>query len=496
MRRRIALIAGALALCMAAAGCSTSTQTEPNPAGAATAATSEPAETAATLATAEIAEVAAPEEEISWEEMDDAYLSGIHAEDYVELPEDYKHIKVVAEKPADPTKEEVADRIEVELKNHATAQEVDRKVKEGDTVSIDFAGSMDGIDPENLTGSYDLVIGSDTFIDGFEDGLIGAKKGETRELNLTFPENYREQTLAGKDVVFTVTVNKVSETVVPELKDDYVKSLNLTNDFGQAITEVEDYEDYIRSNLIEERESSYENTVLSAVISELISKSTFKQDPPENLLEKYNYLETRKLEYRALLNYMDLASYMKAVYGATDENYQEMIRDMAEYYTRQELVLQAIADKRDLNVSEEEMQKVIAEYVASDSSITSADELKRLVKEALRDDLMTQNVLDWLYDHCKVEEPAEEEENADTSEEASEGTTAEETAAADASSENASGDLTAAEASAETSGDEEKDSAQEEKDKEDKEDKDKEEKDKEEKDGDDKEEDTAARHDN
>ena len=445
--KMFALIAGAVILCLSAAGCG-SQSTAPAAAGntAATAATAEAAaETAMTAAT----EFAAEEEEVlSWEELDDAYLSGLTAKDYVELPEKYKHTTVEVRKPVDPTDDEVQERISLELKNRAYTEEVDRKVKEGDIVTIDFVGKVDGEEIEGGSGTYDLEIGSDTFIEGFEDGLIGAKKGETRDLELKFPENYGEQSLAGKDAVFTVTVNKIVKNVIPELNDDFVKGQNLTNSFGLAVSTVKDYEDYIRSNIIEERESSYENSVLSAIITKLIEGSTFKQEFPENLVEKYYNLESRRLQYQALMRYMDLPSYMAAVYGASEDNYEEMIREMARYYARQELILQAIADERELNPSEAEVKKVISEYVASDSSVEKEEDVRRLIRESLRDDLMTKNVLDWLYDHCEVEEPSEDESpeadtaltssTAQTAEEAASGETAEAASTSEAADEDAS----------------------------------------------------------
>lgn len=445
--KMFALIAGAVILCLSAAGCG-SQSTAPAAAGntAATAATAEAAaETAMTAAT----EFAAEEEEVlSWEELDDAYLSGLTAKDYVELPEKYKHTTVEVRKPVDPTDDEVQERISLELKNRAYTEEVDRKVKEGDIVTIDFVGKVDGEEIEGGSGTYDLEIGSDTFIEGFEDGLIGAKKGETRDLELKFPENYGEQSLAGKDAVFTVTVNKIVKNVIPELNDDFVKGQNLTNSFGLAVSTVKDYEDYIRSNIIEERESAYENSVLSAIITKLIEGSTFKQEFPENLVEKYYNLESRRLQYQALMRYMDLPSYMAAVYGASEDNYEEMIREMGRDYARQELILQAIADERELNPSEEEVKKVISEYVASDSSVEKEEDVRRLIRESLRDDLMTKNVLDWLYDHCEVEEPSEDESpeadtaltssTAQTAEEAASGETAEAASTSEAADEDAS----------------------------------------------------------
>ena len=197
-KKGIAVVVSAMILCMAAAGCGAQSQGTGGD-GAASGATS-----AAALATT--AEAAA-EEDMSWQEFDDAYVTGVKAADYVELPEDYKHIEVEAARPEDPTDDDVEQAIQAELQNRATSEEVDRKVKEGDTVSIDYVGKMDGKEFDGGTGSYDLVIGSNSFVEGFEEGLIGAEKGQTLDIELTFPEDYHpEAGLNGKDVVFTVTV--------------------------------------------------------------------------------------------------------------------------------------------------------------------------------------------------------------------------------------------------------------------------------------------------
>ena len=421
-KKGIAVVVSAMILCMAAAGCGAQSQSAGGD-GAASGAT-----TAAALATT--AEAAA-EEDMSWQEFDDAYVTGVKAADYVELPEDYKHIEVEAARPEDPTDDDVEQTIEAELQNRATSEEVDRKVKEGDTVSIDYVGKMDGKEFDGGTGSYDLVIGSNSFVEGFEEGLIGAEKGQTLDIELTFPEDYHpEAGLNGKDVVFTVTVNNIKETKVPELNNDFVKSLNLTNSFGQAVTTVDDYRDYVRSNLIENLEQSYEDTVKSQIVSKLIDESTLKQDPPANMVEKYNYLLKRQLTYYALQSYTDLQTLMNAYYGATEDNYLDMIHDMAKNYAKQGLIFQAIADEHDLNPSEEEVTTAIAGYVADDVTVEKAEDLDRVIRESLRDDLMTDKVIDYLYDHCKVSEPSEEKEDEDAAGASTQAATAEEAAAA------------------------------------------------------------------
>ena len=397
----IALIAGAAALCMMTAGCgSQSTETT-----TASAAATEAAAAATTAAAA-----AAQEEEQAWKKDDTSYLSGITASDYVELPDDYKHQSVEVAKPDDPTDEEVEQRIQAVLQSNGALEEVDRKVEEGDTVNIDYVGKIDGEEFAGGSGSYDLLIGSGAFIEGFEDGLIGAKKGETLDLNLKFPDDYPAEDVAGKDVVFTVTVNKISEYA---LSDDFVKSLNLTNDFGQAVTDVDTFREYIRSNMIEENEGTYTWLIKHEIDNNLLETVTFKQDIPASMLESYYFQYQNYRSNAASSNYMDLATFMQKQYGATADNYDTMIRDFAKQGAQLGLIYQAIADERELNPTEEEIRTAIAEYVKTDTTGATADDLDRYIQEYIRDELLSSRVRNWLYEHCEVSEP--EKGNGDTS---------------------------------------------------------------------------------
>lgn len=399
----IALIAGAAALCIMTAGCGS--QTTDN--------TPEAAPAAATAAAAAAGTTAAAAEEAGWQNDDSAFLSGINAADYVELPADYRHQTVEAAKPVDPTDEQVEQRIEAVMQSSGTLEEVNRRVEEWDTVSIDYVGKIDGEEFTGGSGSYDLVIGSGAFIEGFEEGLIGAKKGETKDLELKFPEDYPAEDVAGKDVVFTVTVNKISDY---KLTDDYVKSLNLTNAFGQAVTDVDTFREYVRSNMIEENESAYTWTVKHQIDNQLLRACNFKQDPPAKMLESYNFQYQNYLNNAASASYMDLATYMQRQYGATENNYEAMISDFAVQGAQLGIIYQAIADERDLNPTEEEIQGAVAEYVKTDSTGLKADELDRFIKEYIRDELLSNRVRSWLYENCDVIEPGTDSAgDADTS---------------------------------------------------------------------------------
>ena len=321
--------------------------------------------------------------------------------------------------------------VENTLRANAPLEEVDRKVKEGDTVNIDYVGKLDGVEFDGGSGSYDLVIGSHSFIEGFEEGLIGAEKGDTLDLNLTFPEKYHAPNLAGKEVVFTVTVNKISEYKVPELNDDYVRSLNKIDKFNNAITSVDDYKEYVKANLEEKRESTYRETVIAACLNKLLEESTFKGEIPAAMKAQYNDSMTRMLQYYALMNYMKLKDLMIKAYQATEDNYMDMISDMANSQMKRDIILQAIADEKDLNPDEEEIEKAVTDYVESEETVQSVDQVGRYAREFLRDELMRNKVYNWLVDHANVEEPSEEKDDAAEAETSSEGMT--DAAAADTS---------------------------------------------------------------
>ena len=171
------------------------------------------------------------------------YFNEINADEYVTLG-DYKGLEVVSN-VVTITDADVDAYIEYMLSMSGGALEevTDRDVVEnGDVANIDYIGKKDGVAFDGGTAEgYDLGIGTGTFIPGFEEGLVGVKKGETVDLNLTFPENYSAADLAGAEVVFTVTVNGIYKEVTPEFTDEYVAELGIEN-----ISTVEEYRAYMK----------------------------------------------------------------------------------------------------------------------------------------------------------------------------------------------------------------------------------------------------------
>lgn len=370
---------------------------------------------------------------------DAAYLSGLKASNFVE-PCDYSAIPVEESAPS-VSDDYVNYVVQYQLSNSATTEEItDRdNVEDGDIVNIDYVGKKDGeeFDGGSATG-YDLTIGSGSFIDGFEDGLIGHKVGETVDLDLTFPEDYSNSDLAGQSVVFTVTINKIQQKVTPELTDDWVVSQDIS-----GVSNVEEYNDYVYDQLMQQAQSSYDSDVQSKVAQYMVENSTYTQDPPQKMIDRL--VESAKTYYT---NYatqygMELDDFLTTFLGADEDDPEQVLTDNATDSAKELLVMKAIADKEGLNPSRTEFNTQLSSYAAQ-AGYSSVDEFKKSEDaESVRESLMLQNVLEFLQKNAVVSEPSDEdtedtESTAAGSTETTEDASAETTEAAeDASTEEA-----------------------------------------------------------
>lgn len=243
-------------------------------------------------------------------------------------------------------------------------KDADAVVQEGDTAVIEYVGKKDGVAFEGGTSTepYDLQIGSGTFIDGFEDGIIGMKAGETKDLNLTFPENYGSEELAGQDVVFTVTVNSIKRLI---LTDEWVEE-NADTEFSNT----EEYMDSFRTVLKEENESEAENNLKTEAWTAVRNASVFKALP-------------RTLVDAAAAEYKKSAEQMASMYSYTleqlieaygKETYKKEMAEYAETDAKNTLLLQAMMEAEGIEKDGAEYEAAMSELVESVGA-ESADEL-------------------------------------------------------------------------------------------------------------------------
>ena len=354
----------------------------------------------------------------------EAYLSGINVADYVTLGE-YKGIEVSVDAPV-VTDEYLDSYIDYVLQSNVVTTEItDRPVEEGDIVNIDYEGKIDGVAFDGGTAQgYDLTIGSGTFIDGFEDGLIGAETGETVDVNVTFPENYQGEEVAGKDAVFTVTVNSISVETLPELTDEFVQGLDV------GVNTVEEYRQYAYDLLMEEEQATHDSNAEIAVLEAVMAGSQI-QDPPEDMTNRYYNRIIDNMTYYASLYGYDLETFL-SMQGTSED----AIRESAAQAGQEIIVMQAIADAEGLSVTDEELDAEI-ETNAGSLGYDDVEEYRAsLDVEGYREYMMSEKVLNFLLENAVVTdvEPETEAAEAETAETAAEETQAAETETAETES--------------------------------------------------------------
>ena len=327
-------------------------------------------------------------------------MAGIDVEKCVTLG-DYKGVTV--EKTIQSvTDEDVQNEIDNALANYPV--EVDQAAKEGDTVNIDYVGKIDG---EEFDGGSDqgadLKLGSGKFIDGFEDGLIGARKGETRTLNLTFTEDYT-QDLAGKAVEFTVTVNAVKEPL-SEPTDQWVA------DNIEGYDNIADYKAGIRSEQEESNEQTAENQVRYAAWTQVIDNCTINEYP-ETLVEVGKKLYEQQVETYAKYAGMELDAYIESS-GLTQEEYQSNMEEYGKNVAAQALVCQAICDKEGFAIGDDDYKKALQDML-TEYGCTEDELIQTYGQDNVEQSIMLNPVSNLILENANVTE-VQADSSADSS---------------------------------------------------------------------------------
>ena len=257
---------------------------------------------------------------------------------------------------------EVASEIEYIITNYFYEYDTEAVVENGDTANIDYVGKIDGVEFSGGTyAGYDLVIGSHSFIDDFEEQLIGAKVGEVVEVEVTFPEDYMATDLAGKDAVFTVTINHIADKVIfPEYTDSLVKDA-IAVTYGLEVETVADFNDYVKTALENERVSTY---VYNEIIGNCVVNET-----PENAINLQSDYVLANCENEALYYGMTLDEYIAAIGMESRETLLTANAAAIEGAAQEILIIQAIAKNEGLVITDE----TLAEYFTAESIEAAAD---------------------------------------------------------------------------------------------------------------------------
>lgn len=313
----------------------------------------------------------------------DRILYNVNLEKYIEVGE-YKGIKVDTD--STDFKEVYQQIIDSDIQNNGLyVKKTTGKVKEGDTANIDYVGKKDGVAFEGGTAEgYDLSIGSGSFIEGFEEGLIDAKIGSTVNLNLTFPVDYGNEDLAGEDVVFTVKINYVT-TDEKRKPEDFYKELDFKS--------VDEY--YAKVE---------EVSIKQYLISKVFESSEVKRYPKEDaefmLQAMYN---SNDVYYQN--NYgVTIKEYLESS-GQTEEEYKETLNEQqVKPMMEQQMALYFILDNENLEVTKDEVEANIKEAVANvNNSQVDAEYLKEYFGEYyFENTIVSEKVMDYLYKNAKI----------------------------------------------------------------------------------------------
>lgn len=386
----------------------------------------------ATTAAAEATEASASDTATASQlSADDPEIQALEATEVPELPKfsdmgtvklcDLSSITVETSPKLTVDEDMVNSQIDYLRKNYLT--ETEDAAKEGDTVNIDFVGKMNGeaFDGGSGTG-YDLVLGSGNFIDGFEDQLIGAKKGEKLEVNVTFPESYpNNPDLAGKPAVFDVTVNKVS--TMPELTDQWVKEH--AEDMGSKASDVASFRVEQQALLQAQVDYQYNNTIQQDALQQIVDTSEITVS---DAMQKYAEDYVISQEVSTAKQYGHGLADMLNMYGMSVDDFKKEISSYATDYAKQRMVVAAIANEQGIKSSDQLIDELAVELSGlAGKELNKIQLIEQYGGDAVKDEAVNKAVLDYVQTQVKVVETTET--SAAATEAVAETTVADETTA-------------------------------------------------------------------
>lgn len=325
-------------------------------------------------------------------------LKDVAVEEYVTLGE-YKGLEISFAEKGSFTQEEVDELAFSVYQDFVTAEAggvTDRAAENGDTVNISYVGKKDGVAFEGGTADNQaLELGSGSYIDGFEEGLVGVKPGETVDLNLTFPDPYNPNPdLAGKPVVFTVTVNFIYPTEPAQMVDEVVATMGSEN-----YTNVAELKEFCTKYLEYQTEMEYEAGRQDAALMALMAVAEV-QPAPEGLIERYYRSIYDTLVRQAGQYGLDADTYCSYYFGMDAVSYAN---EYAKESAKQSMVVQHIANLENLNITDEELEVRLQEF--AEKNETTVEEIRSGDDdEMLKEYFMFENVLNFLIENGVVTE--------------------------------------------------------------------------------------------
>jgi trigger factor len=324
----------------------------------------------------------------------------IYSAEVVVYPEvklgEYNEVEV-KEVKYDVTDEEIENSLkQVQSKNARIEEKNDGEIANSDIVTVDFKGFIDG---EAFEGGeaddYELEIGSKTFIDTFEEQLVGMKVGDTKEVNVNFPEEYGREDLNGKPAMFNVSIKGIKKKELPNLDDEFAKEVS-------EFETIEDYKNDIRKKMEESNQAKAKREYEEAVLD--VISANAEVEIPEVMIEKEIDLMIKDLEMKLKYQGLDLKTYYQFT-NNTEEKVREYMKENAEKRVKTDLVISAISKKENIEVSDEEIlekAKEMAKMYGDKDIDKTAGIIAKSQKELLKTDVINEKVVKMLVKNSKT----------------------------------------------------------------------------------------------
>ncbi len=310
----------------------------------------------------------------------------------------YKGIEV--EKVNAEVKEsEVDAEIDRMAQNVARISTVERPAKDGDTVVIDFEGFLNGVAFKGGKGeNHELVLGSGSFIPGFEEQVVGMSAGEEKDINVTFPENYHASELAGKEVTFKVKVHEVKETVLPEKDDEFVKDVSEFDTMAELRADIE-------KRILDEKQAGIDRAFENAAVEKAAENMT--AEIPDSMVDEEVDRQLERMDYELRAQGASLEAYSKMLGGNMD-SIRKSLCPGALNAVRTNVMLDAVVDAEKIEVSEEECEEEYKKL--ADSYKMELDKVKELLPvESLKGDLQVRKAAKLIAESAVAVAPKAEE---------------------------------------------------------------------------------------
>ena len=307
---------------------------------------------------------------------------------------EYKNLEVSVDVSKEVSDADVDARIERERNNLAELVLKEDKAANGDTVVIDFVGTVDGVEFDGGKGdNFSLELGSGQFIPGFEDQLVGHAAGETVEVNVTFPEDYQATDLAGKDAKFVTTIHEVKEKEVPELDDELAK------DIDEDVKTLDELKEKYRKELAESKEIAFDDAVESAALDLAVENAEIVELPEEMVHEEVHRSVN---EFLGNMQRQGISPDMYfQITGTTQEDLHKQHEADAEKRTKTNLVIEAVAKAEGFEASDEDVEAEIAS-LAADYNMEVERVRQLLSADMLKHDIVIKKAVELITSTAKV----------------------------------------------------------------------------------------------